>query len=297
MGNSSALSLSTTEIGMNLNVPLTFKSYYAGTYSALYASTNTFTNFSLLFDPTTTYIGAPSNIIFVITAQERGTWNANGLSIGTGTITQNGALTIKGSGSNILSLRDSSNVEVLSISNGGNLNFLANGGSIYDAYSNQIFSFFYNQVQLRSRFTSGGGYFDGLIPFGGYNSASFPAIKRNGAAIDFRLADDSGYCNITASNITALAGIAAYSTIEGYSSGQSGSFSGSVRVGSGGSNAASAILDVISTTKGFLMPRMTTAQINAIATPANGLQVYNTDLGQPCFYDGAGWRKISHTNM
>jgi hypothetical protein len=60
---------------------------------------------------------------------------------------------------------------------------------------------------------------------------------------------------------------------------------------------ASAILQADSTTKGFLMPRMTTAQVNAIVSPANGLMVYNTDLAQPCFYDGTGWRKVTHTNM
>jgi hypothetical protein len=42
----------------------------------------------------------------------------------------------------------------------------------------------------------------GLLKLGGTTNA-FPAIKRNGAAIDFRLADDSGFCNITASNVNA----------------------------------------------------------------------------------------------
>ena len=40
---------------------------------------------------------------------------------------------------------------------------------------------------------------------------------------------------------------------------------------------ASAILDVSSTTKGLLAPRMTQAQRIAIATPATGLVVYQTD--------------------
>jgi hypothetical protein len=39
----------------------------------------------------------------------------------------------------------------------------------------------------------------------------------------------------------------------------------------------SAILDVESTDKGFLPPRMTAAQRDAISSPANGLVVYNTD--------------------
>jgi hypothetical protein len=72
---------------------------------------------------------------------------------------------------------------------------------------------------------------------------------------------------------------------------------GSMTIGSSSSAAASSILDIRSTTKGFLMPRMTQAQILAIATPATGLEVFNTDLAQPCFYDGLGWRKVSHTNM
>lgn len=59
----------------------------------------------------------------------------------------------------------------------------------------------------------------------------------------------------------------------------------------------SAMLAMVSSTLGFLMPVMTNAQILAITTPANGLQAYNSDLAQPCFYDGTGWRKISHSSM
>lgn len=52
---------------------------------------------------------------------------------------------------------------------------------------------------------------------------------------------------------------------------------------------ASSILQIESTTKGFLPPRMTTTQKNAIASPAAGLQVYDTTLNRPCFYDGTTW--------
>jgi len=41
---------------------------------------------------------------------------------------------------------------------------------------------------------------------------------------------------------------------------------------------ASAMLDVKSTTKGMLAPRMTQAQRNSIASPANGLVIYQTDI-------------------
>ncbi|MBK7175265.1 MAG: hypothetical protein IPH84_19065 [Bacteroidales bacterium] len=52
----------------------------------------------------------------------------------------------------------------------------------------------------------------------------------------------------------------------------------------------SAMLDVKSTTQGFLSPRMTTAQKLAIASPATGLLVFDTDLNQFQVYTGAtGW--------
>lgn len=55
---------------------------------------------------------------------------------------------------------------------------------------------------------------------------------------------------------------------------------------------ASAQLDVSSTTKGFLPPRMTWAERNAIETPAAGLQIYCTDCGpngQMQYYNGVTW--------
>lgn len=52
---------------------------------------------------------------------------------------------------------------------------------------------------------------------------------------------------------------------------------------------ASAILDIKSTTKGLLMPRMTTAQRNVIITPAEGLKVFDTDTKTFWFYNGTGW--------
>jgi hypothetical protein len=55
---------------------------------------------------------------------------------------------------------------------------------------------------------------------------------------------------------------------------------------------ASAQLQVQSTTKGFLPPRMTTTQKNAIASPATGLQVYDTTLNQMSYYNGTTWTNI-----
>jgi hypothetical protein len=51
-----------------------------------------------------------------------------------------------------------------------------------------------------------------------------------------------------------------------------------VAINTDGTNpVASAMLDVKSTSKGLLITRMTNAQIQAIASPADGLLVYSTD--------------------
>lgn len=50
------------------------------------------------------------------------------------------------------------------------------------------------------------------------------------------------------------------------------------------------ILEVSSTNKGFLPPRMTEAQRNAISFPAEGLMIYNTTRKKPNYYDGSDWK-------
>jgi len=56
----------------------------------------------------------------------------------------------------------------------------------------------------------------------------------------------------------------------------------------------SAVLEVYSTTKGMLLPRMTSAQRNAVTSPVEGLMVYQTDgINGFYFYDGASWKFIN----
>jgi hypothetical protein len=66
---------------------------------------------------------------------------------------------------------------------------------------------------------------------------------------------------------------------------------------SGTSASASAILQANSTTKGFLPPRMTTTQVNAIASPATGLVVYSTTENALCLYNGSSWRKLNDSPL
>ena len=73
-----------------------------------------------------------------------------------------------------------------------------------------------------------------------------------------------------------------------------------MRIASGGnvgigniSPAATAALDITSTTKGLLIPRMTTSQRNAITLPATGLQIYNTDCSMLNYWSGSCWISTS----
>ena len=65
-----------------------------------------------------------------------------------------------------------------------------------------------------------------------------------------------------------------------------------------GTNApnASALLDITSTSKGFLPPRLTSAQRIAIVSPAEGLLVYQTDGTVGLWiYSAAKWRVVANT--
>ena len=180
-----------------------------------------------------------------------------------------------------------------------------------------------------------------LLTFGNTTS-SFPAIKRNGTAIDFRLADDSGYCDINVKQFNTNVGSGiisgsfnggALGTYISFTSSVGNQFDlgseygvfgsgtgtdsaviarasrklyigsngvksifcdaiGSVGITLGGAINTSAIFQVDSTTKGFLPPRMTTAQKNAISSPATGLVVFDTDLGKLCVFS-VTWQTVT----
>ncbi len=64
----------------------------------------------------------------------------------------------------------------------------------------------------------------------------------------------------------------------------------SLAINTDGSPAdASALLDVKSTSKGFLPPRMSTVQRDLITTPAAGLVIFNTNINSLQLYNGTGW--------
>jgi hypothetical protein len=75
-------------------------------------------------------------------------------------------------------------------------------------------------------------------------------------------------------------------------------FSQSENVGIGTANPnKSAILELNSSQKGFLMPRMTQNQKYNIINPAEGLVIYQTDFNSGIYsYNGKIWEKLSYQN-
>ena len=72
--------------------------------------------------------------------------------------------------------------------------------------------------------------------------------------------------------------------------------SGKLTLGVAIPTSSSAVLETSSTTQGFLPPRMTANQRNAISSPARGLMVYCTDCGisggEPEYYNGTAWKNM-----
>ena len=55
----------------------------------------------------------------------------------------------------------------------------------------------------------------------------------------------------------------------------------------------SAALDIVSTTKGLLIPRMDSTARKAISDPAIGLMVFDSTTNSFWFHSGAAWREIA----
>jgi hypothetical protein len=86
-------------------------------------------------------------------------------------------------------------------------------------------------------------------------------------------------------------GLGSNTTIIGNSSTVITAIYGDILLG-GTTPITSALLAMTSTTEGFLPPRMTTTQKNAIATPATGLIVFDTTLGKLCVFSTT-WQTIT----
>jgi hypothetical protein len=87
-------------------------------------------------------------------------------------------------------------------------------------------------------------------------------------------------------------GLGSNTTVIGNSSTTFGRWWGNLLIGTS-TNQASSVLTMDSTTRGFLPPRMTSTERNAIATPATGLVVYNTTDNRLSVYNGTAWVNLA----
>jgi hypothetical protein len=135
------------------------------------------------------------------------------------------------------------------------------------------------------------------------NSAAVTTISQSviigGSAKVATTASDSNTIVIGSS----AQGLGSNTTMLGNNNTSNVTLAGNATIGQGQSNisgltANCAVLDLRSTNRGLLLPRMTTAQVNAVLTPlVAGVTVYNTDLATICFYNGSSWQKVTSTAM
>lgn len=70
-------------------------------------------------------------------------------------------------------------------------------------------------------------------------------------------------------------------------------FNGAVAIGTTSAANSKAALDVVSTTKGFLPPRHTTTQRDAISSPTEGLTLYNSTTHYLGYYNATAWLEVA----
>jgi trimeric autotransporter adhesin len=136
----------------------------------------------------------------------------------------------------------------------------------------------------------------------GTTSATTSLLVQNSAGTQYLKVADDGIVSIGSSITVSSGAISNASVLSSTTSirQDSGGVTGVIRhqgnqigMGDNSTGNTSALLTLTSTTKGFLPPRMTTAEKNAIATPAAGLVIYDTTLNKLCVRTAAAWETIT----
>ncbi len=234
--------------------------------------------------------------------------------VGIGETTPTARLHVKGSGNDAtttaLLVQNSDAEELLKATDDGAVAISANGGNTTIGSSSGsgfiVNSGRANNIRANTSGVAINGYTVGntaLKIYGqGATSATTALLVENSAGTTkFKVDDSAVSTGVSISNtINGYSSLNWYSNNVGFGLVAGGglaakvSNSGAFVVATGGtiSHDASAVLQADSTTKGFLPPRMTTTERDAITSPASGLIVYNTTTNKAQCYNGTTWNDL-----
>lgn len=157
----------------------------------------------------------------------------------------------------------------------GNIQTRSTGGSAYETRTRMTSTYFAGS----SNYSSGGIEIDGVqggVGYGIFGATRFYAGANTDATRAWAWKADGllGTTTLAASNAQMVL-----------------NKSGNLILG-GVAGSAAAILELISTTKGLMLPRMTTTQRDAITSPGAGLIIFNTTTGVVNFHNGTVWGAV-----
>jgi hypothetical protein len=190
---------------------------------------------------------------------------------------------------------------------------LRNKNSAYNVGDWKPEIYFLENGVFQSSISYAGGYFEfgaGISTasniIGNILTLNSGALNLNGAAQTITFTDtafglirgaismpDVGTPSGYGMNITVNSGDMTFQTLNGTTR-LTIKQAGNVGVGTTTPNASS-IVDLTSTTQGFLPPRMTTAERIAITSPADGLIVFDTTVQNLCYRRDSTWVQVSFT--
>ena len=230
-------------------------------------------------------IDVNGNLVLANSGVSAGTY-----SVATVTVDAKGRITNISAGSagnlsNTNLVQDAAN-RTYTLFSGGDLKFLTSGGSeilVLDETNVRVgvgvaVPTEALDVNGAIKIGSAAGTGDGTLAYGNEGGSTSFWARISGAWVNLAAGDNISNANLTWTGDTTQ-------DLNGNTLGFTG---GSIGFGTA-SPDASAIVDLSSTDKGFLLPRMTTAQMNGISAPATNLLIWNTDLDAMYRYDGANW--------
>jgi hypothetical protein len=239
--------------------------------------------------------------------------NATGLPLTSGVV---GVLPIANGGTGLLTA--GSNGQVLTSTGSGTLTWTTVSGGSSSQWTTSSNDIYFNSgnvgigvstpgngfntnldLQGRASFRTNGAnsglVFDGYSPSGSLQVGRIYTDATSGTPSDFVLGtypnghlkqlylkQSNGFIGVNNDNPTSQLDVVGNLKASGTLTAGAGSstIAGSLVIGASSATGTSAALEVKSTTQGLLLPRLTTAQRDAISSPVAGLVVYNTSIGK-----------------